>query len=275
MESNNNYNIKNTMNSINLYTQYNIYKQKMIKKNYKYDNYDEWMRKRNTKVNMATAGIEKLKGKNISMKKLNKNFDKDPDEFKRNVLNESMDPNSVDRSRYIKFTLFNFFIIYTTNPDLETDNEFIKNMRWVKERLEEIAEMTDFKLEPYELTLCASFDDLDEFYNYEAPKWVTGFTWGNQVFMKAPNIYKGELYYNIVLHEALHVMFWNNVKVKGGTISRKDEEGFVTYFSTPLKKWLHELNKFKNFYYYERAIDIQEWYLTYGMKYVLKKIIKW
>jgi hypothetical protein len=194
---------------------------------------------------------------------------------KFNNLSESISPEQVDRGNYEHFLLYNLFDIYTTDTELKNNKEFLYKMKWVKDHLCNLAMQMNFTLETYELTLCASFEDLDEFYNHEAPKWVTGFTYGNKVYMKSPNIYKGELWYNIVLHEAIHVMIFNNVTAKGKYISLRDNEGMAVFFSTPLKAWLKELNhNGNNWFYYESAIDIQQDYLNGGMKLVLEKRIK-
>ena len=190
------------------------------------------------------------------------------------VLEESIHPEMVDKSNYDNFTLFNFFHIYTTDFGLKEDQNFINKMRWVKERIDEICDMAGWTAFPYELTLCASFDDLNEFYNHEAPIWVTGFTYGDKVYMKGPSIYPGDLYFNVVLHECIHVQIYLNEKVKGNKISREDEEGMAVFFSTPLDKWLKELNHGPNWYYYESAIRVQEDFMNYGMKYVINKRFK-
>lgn len=190
------------------------------------------------------------------------------------VFNENLTPELVDRSNYDNFNLFNLFHVYTTDYTLRDDPQFLIKMQWVKDKIEEICEMAGWTVFPYELTLCASFEDLDEFYNHEAPKWVTGFTYGDKVYMKAPHIYPGELYYNIVLHECIHVQIYLNEKIKGKRISREDEEGMAVFFSTPLNKWLQELNHGPNWYYYESAIRVQDDFMRDGMKYVIKKRFK-
>lgn len=189
------------------------------------------------------------------------------------ILQESMIDN-VDKSNYDKFTLFNFFHIYTTNKDLKNDNKFISNMKWVKDRIDEICDMANWTAFPYELILCNSFEDLDEFYNHQAPKWVTGFTCGDKVCMKAPNIYPGKLYYNVVLHECIHVQIYLNEKVNSKTISREDEEGMAVFFSTPLNLWLQELNHGPNWYYYESSIRVQDDFQLGGMELVKDKRFK-
>ena len=192
------------------------------------------------------------------------------------LLNESlMQPEMVDRSNYDNFTLFNFFHIYTTDHTLKDDPKFLTKMKWVKDRIDEICDMAGWTAMPYELTLCASFEDLDEFYNHEAPKWVTGFTYGENVYMKAPSIYPGSLYYNVVLHECIHSQIFQNEKLLGNTISREDEEGIAVFFSTPLDSWLRELNHGPNWYYYESAIRVQEDFMRGGMEYVKKKRFKY
>jgi len=211
----------------------------------------------------------KIKINQIKGLKKTKLFDQD-----KIVLTESIDPSSVDRSRYDNFVLFNFFHVYTTDYTLKDDPQFNTQMKWVKDRIFEICEMAGWQPFPYELTLCNSFEDLDEFYNHEAPKWVTGFTYGDKVYMKAPHIYPGNLYYNIVLHECIHVQIFLNEKLKHKTISREDEEGMAVFFSTPLNEWLKELNHGPNWYYYESAIRVQDDFMRGGMKYVIKNRFK-
>lgn len=189
-------------------------------------------------------------------------------------LTENLDPTAVDRSKYDKFTLFNFFHIYTTDYNLKYDHEFEMKMKWVYNQIENICSMAGWSAIPYELTLCATFEDLDEFYNHEAPKWVTGFTYGDKVYIKVPSIYPGSLYYNVILHETIHAQIFLNEKIKGHSISREDEEGMAVFFSTPLDKWLQELNHGPNWYYYESAIRVQEDFQRGGMKYVIKKRFK-
>lgn len=211
---------------------------------------------------------------NLKLEKLKKA--KNTREFNQDkiVLEESIHPEMVDRSNYDNFTLFNFFHIYTTDFMLKEDQNFIRKMKWVKDKIDEICDMAGWTAFPYELTLCASFDDLNEFYNHEAPIWVTGFTYGDKVYMKAPSIYPGDLYFNVVLHECIHVQIYLNEKVKGNSISREDEEGMAVFFSTPLDKWLKELNHGPNWYYYESAIRVQEDFMNYGMKKVIDKRFK-
>jgi hypothetical protein len=208
-----------------------------------------------------TLKIEKLK--NSSKSRL---YNQD-----KIVLEESIHPETVDRSNYDNFTLYGLFHIYTTNFSLRNDPKFLENMKWVKERIEEICKMAGWIAFPYELTLCDTFDDLNVFYNYEAPIWVTGFTYGDKVYMKAPNIYPGTLYYNVVLHECIHVQIYLNEKVKGKFISREDEEGMAVFFSTPLDVWLRELNHGPNWYYYESSIRVQDDFMRGGMEYVKEK----
>jgi len=219
-------------------------------------------------INMDDITIELNKLKD---KKSTKEFNQE-----KIILTESerIYPETVDRSAYDNFVLFNLFHVYTTDMTLRNDPQFISKMKWVKDRITEICDMAGWTVFPYELTLCASFEDLDEFYNHQAPKWVTGFTYGDKVYMKGPAIYPGELYYNVVLHECIHVQIYLNEKVQGKTISREDEEGMAVFFSTPLDKWLKELNHGPNWYYYESAIRVQEDFLNYGMKKVIQKRFK-
>lgn len=197
-------------------------------------------------------------------------------EFNQNkiVFNENISPELVDRTNYDNFNLFGFFNIYTTDFTLKENLTFINNMKWVKEKIDEICDMAEWISFPYELTLCNSFDELNKFYDNQAPKWVTGFTYGDKVYMKAPNIYPGDLYYNIVLHECIHVQIYLNEKRKGKNISRENEEGMAVFFSTPLNKWLQELNHGPNWYYYESAIRVQEDFINGGMKNVKNKRFK-
>lgn len=211
----------------------------------------------------------KLKIDQIRRKKHTQLFDQE-----KIVLTETISPESVDRSKYDHFNLFNFFDIYTTDYTLKEDPQFNTKMKWVKDRIFEICELAGWNPFPYEITLCNSFEDLDEFYNHEAPKWVTGFTYGDKVYMKAPHIYPGNLYYNIVLHECIHVQIFLNEKRKNRSISREDEEGMAVFFSTPLNEWLKELNHGPNWYYYESAIRVQDDFIRGGMKYVIKNRFK-
>lgn len=252
---------------------YQQYVKKMKQKGLKYLEKEEWEKANNVKNNMKKLFAKKvLKGEDFDKKKAYDTIDNKPSVFKQKVLQEGLDPDSVDKSNYNNFNLFNLFNIYTTDESLQTNEVFISKMRWVKERLEDIASQANFKLYPFDLTLCATFEDLNVFYDHKAPKWVTGFTYGNSVFMKGPSIYKGELYYNIVLHESIHVMLYNNLTVNGNGMTREREEGFAVFFSTPLNSWLKELNhNGANWFYYENAIDIQDDYLNGGMALVLKK----
>lgn len=208
----------------------------------------------------------KIKVEKIKNSKKAKLFDQD-----KIVLQESITPELVDRSEYDKFVLFDFFHIYTTDKTLRDDPVFLSKMKWVKDRIDEICDMAGWISMPYELTLCASFDDLNKFYNNQAPIWVTGFTYGENVYMKAPSIYPGDLYYNVVLHECIHSQIFQNEKRKGMTISREDEEGMAVFFSTPLDAWLRELNHGPNWYYYESAIRVQDDFMRGGLPYVIKK----
>jgi len=253
--------------------EYLAYKGKQIAENKPYLTKAAFERQKNIKKNATTLVKQKLKGKQIKKDDILNAIDL-PNSIFKHTLSEGLTPEQVDRSNYINFNLFGLFDIYTTDDSLQTNEFFIKKMRWVKERLEELAKQMNAELEPYELTLCGSFEDLDVFYDHKAPKWVTGFTYGNKVYMKSPNIYNGTLYYNIVLHEAIHVLIFNNFKIRGYDISRVDEEGMAVFFSTPLNEWLRELNHGPNWYYYESAIEVQEDYLTGGMEKVIVKRFK-
>lgn len=269
--------IKDVVSNLKKDAEYIAYKNKQISRNKPYLSKSGFENQKNIKTNVR-KNINTLIKRKATGKKITKNdlFNAallTNSTFKK-TLNESASPESVDRSNYIHFNLFDLFDIYTTDENLQTNEIFIRNMRWVKDRLEDLARQLNAKLEPYELTLCGTFEDLNVFYDHKAPKWVTGFTYGNKVYMKSPTIYKGTLYYNIVLHEAIHVLLFNNFKLNGYDISRVEEEGMAVFFSTPLNDWLRELNHGPNWYYYESAIEVQEDYLSGGMDKVVVKRFK-
>lgn len=238
----------------------------------------EYLRKKEKyekNTNKKFVSYEEYKQLKIKQKELTNKIKNEIKEQTKEILTEEMNPEKVDKSNYFKFILFDTFIIYTDDESLQTNEIFIKNMKWVKKQMENISKESGMQISPFELTLCSTFDELNRFYDYKAPNWVTGFTWGNKVFIKAPNLYKGKLYYNVILHESIHVMIFNNFKVKGYKISVRNEEGITVFFSTPLKEWLKELNhNGANWFYYESAIDVQDDYLTGGWNKVIRKRFK-